>query len=345
MPLPQDFCIDIRRASHSLRQKGFTLIELLVVIAIIAVLIALLLPAVQQAREAARRSQCKNNLKQIGLALHNYHDVYNSFPIGSRGGYPAPTGSPGFYNISGTNWRASILPGLDQSGLYNQLDFSGKSFSAWTTLGNAALSHVMIRTFQCPSSVVDPFVTTPNFDSKKASSTDVTQMHQYVGISGGYADPAVRSSSCVATTYGFVCDDGLLRLNQQSRIRDATDGVSNVMIVGEQSGLVGGVPISANYGGGWTGAKYLENVANLPINSSQLVAGVVSARWLINAKTTVANSSSKPHENNTPLTSSHTGGIQALLGDGSVRFLSENVNRDLLINLSCMNDGTVLGEF
>ena len=85
-------------------RNGFTLIELLVVIAIIAVLIALLLPAVQQAREAARRTQCKNNLKQLGLALHNYHGTYEKFPMGSR------TGNGFYSNLSGTNWRASILP-------------------------------------------------------------------------------------------------------------------------------------------------------------------------------------------------------------------------------------------
>src|SRR5262249_28339082 len=94
---------------------GFTLIELLVVIAIIAVLIALLLPAVQQAREAARRSQCKNNLKQYGLALHNYHDIYGQF---------APGGDTQWWNSSFVGWQARILPQIDQAPIYNQLNFS-----------------------------------------------------------------------------------------------------------------------------------------------------------------------------------------------------------------------------
>jgi prepilin-type N-terminal cleavage/methylation domain-containing protein len=99
------------------RRRGFTLIELLVVIAIIAILIALLLPAVQQAREAARRTQCKNNLKQIGLALHNYHDAHDCFPFGWGGTRPA-TGSPGYSAIS------QLLPFFDQAPLYNTINFS-----------------------------------------------------------------------------------------------------------------------------------------------------------------------------------------------------------------------------
>src|SRR5947207_281778 len=101
--------------ARSLRRLGFTLIELLVVIAIIAVLVALLLPAVQQAREAARRSQCKNNLKQIGLALHNYLDAYTKFPIGSANTQPGGWGSP--------LWVA-ILPYIDEAPRYNKWDFN-----------------------------------------------------------------------------------------------------------------------------------------------------------------------------------------------------------------------------
>src|SRR5512135_122792 len=103
------------------QSRGFTLIELLVVIAVIGILVALLLPAVQAAREAARRMQCSNNLKQIGLALHNYHDANKKFPFGSRGGSSwAQTGIK-----DGTNWRVSILPYLEQTALYSKLNFGG----------------------------------------------------------------------------------------------------------------------------------------------------------------------------------------------------------------------------
>ena len=109
------------------KKKGFTLIELLVVIAIIAILIALLLPAVQQAREAARRTQCKNNLKQVGLALHNYHDVALSFPIGSNASNTNSNGD-GHWGVS---WWARILPYADQAPLYNTLQFEG-NHPGWT---------------------------------------------------------------------------------------------------------------------------------------------------------------------------------------------------------------------
>src|SRR6186997_3302889 len=109
------------RLVRSRRRRGFTLIELLVVIAIIAVLIALLLPAVQAAREAARRAQCVNNLKQIGLALHNYHASYNSFPSGATVGYQDPGVEDGWINWS---VHAALLPYLEMTPLYNAINFS-----------------------------------------------------------------------------------------------------------------------------------------------------------------------------------------------------------------------------
>src|SRR5437879_165311 len=110
------------RSTRRRRRRGFTLIELLVVIAIIAVLIALLLPAVQQAREAARRTQCKNNMKQYGLALANYHDVYNMFPIGGTGGCCARPPALGF--------QVRLLPYIDQAPLFNQINFSAVDATA-----------------------------------------------------------------------------------------------------------------------------------------------------------------------------------------------------------------------
>ena len=146
-------------------RRGFTLIELLVVIAIIAILIALLLPAVQQAREAARRTQCKNNLKQIGLALHNYHDTHNQFPAScvNPGSYLANAG--GFVPagmIRNHTGYLFLLPMLEQSNLYNQINFSLPTGKAdWNGVGGggeqAVLAKVKIPAFECPSD--------PPFDS------------------------------------------------------------------------------------------------------------------------------------------------------------------------------------
>ena len=129
------------------RRPGFTLIELLVVIAIIAVLIALLLPAVQQAREAARRTQCRNNLKQFGLAIHNYHDNFNLVPpgwIGVTGNQPDVSG------INGWSWASRLLPQLDQSALYNQINFNLQVGNA----SNATARATTVNVFECPSDLV-----------------------------------------------------------------------------------------------------------------------------------------------------------------------------------------------
>jgi len=127
------------------KRRAFTLIELLVVIAIIAILIALLLPAVQQAREAARRTQCKNNMKQIGLALHNYESTSTCFPLGSNASWDRIP-----------NWRLQIFPYLEQANLYSRMDFN-LSFSGLVTNANTtALSNNKIATYICPSSPLDP---------------------------------------------------------------------------------------------------------------------------------------------------------------------------------------------
>ena len=135
--------------THS--RRGFTLIELLVVMAVISILIALLLPAVQQAREAARRSSCQNNLKQLGLALHNYHDVHKTFPLGA-------TAMTDWALKNGTNWRTAILPQLEQGPLFEQLDFeNGSSFAGDTYTGNEVLRGLKLAVYLCPSSDLDPF--------------------------------------------------------------------------------------------------------------------------------------------------------------------------------------------
>jgi len=321
-------------------RSGFTLIELLVVIAIIAVLIALLLPAVQQAREAARRSQCKNNLKQLGLALHNYHDTFNTFPIGQQ------------YPKSKPNWRIGVLPYIDQAPLYNQMNFNGVFYSACaasSTYGvvysnqNRVLAGLVVNVFKCPSSALDPLADVGcNFDR--------LQVHDYVGISGATPDPAVpvRSGVCSENTgYGTYCNNGLLATIQVFRMRDVTDGTSNTMIVGEQSSRVGTSDLRAGYHGGWSGLQSPPGAvlaptyvaADLPYGS-----GTVTVRYAINARST-ATGANASYQANTPLNSFHTGGTHALLADGAVRFLSENMSFATLCQLAAKDDGMTIGEF
>ncbi|MEW4530248.1 DUF1559 domain-containing protein [Maioricimonas sp. JC845] len=328
------------------RRRGFTLIELLVVIAIIAILMALLLPAVQQAREAARRTQCKNQMKQLGLALHNYHDVNLTFPIGTR----AP--------ISAPNWRVGLLPYLDQAPLYNALDIDSQAtvggFSSeredsgsygYGTGANAVLAGLAIPVWNCPSS---DFSTNASGQSPTYNNAERGQTHDYVGIAGGTPDPSGRSGVCSAVTGygGIVCENGLLYPNASRRMRDVVDGTSNTMIVGEQSGPVGELDIRANYHGGWAG--FTTSGRPSQMTSSPWGSGTTTVRYPINADETICDGSSgcnSTYDLNTTLSSYHTGGTHSLLCDGSVRFISENMAMETLIQLSIRNDGTVMGEF
>ncbi len=330
-------------------KSGFTLIELLVVIAIIGILIALLLPAVQAAREAARRMQCSNNLKQIGLALHNYHDTFRRFPIGSR------SGSFSMYNTTGTNWRSGLLPFLEQKALFDQLNFKTGSFSGYNSQpfsgGNEVLIGLLVPVYKCPSSTIDPFVNEPTSINDKGG-----MMMDYVGISGAYPDPGGRGSgACRQSMRGYVCNTGLLAPHESKSLGSATDGTSNTIIVAEQSGLVAKTPIRSNYAGGWAGARDHASGYDLnPRKANQIPddgsanyyhCGLTVVRWAINSQTTVANSSSATYETNTILNSFHPGVIQVTLGDGSVRSISENIEMETLRRLATADDGMVLGDY
>lgn len=328
---------------------GFTLVELLVVIAIIGILIALLLPAVQAAREAARRMQCSNNMKQLGLALHNYHNSFGSFPIGSRSGTLSP------YNIFGTNWRTSLLAFLEQRTVFDELNFETGSFAGYAAFpfsnGNEVLRELLVPVYRCPSNRTDPFVNSPT-----SINSERSMMHDYVGISGAYPDPGGRGTgACRHGLRGYVCNTGLLCPHEVRSIRDATDGTSNTVIVAEQSGVVERDPVRSNYGGGWAGARDHADGFNLtPRKANEIPndgstnyyhCGLTTVRFKINAENTTVGSSSTTYETNTILNSFHPSTIHVLLGDGSVRSLAETTNMDVVRRLAAADDGQLLGEF
>jgi len=321
------------------------LIELLVVIAIIAILIALLLPAVQQAREAARRTQCRNHMKQFGLALHNYHDTLNVFPM-AVGEHGRP------------NWRVFILPYLDQAPLYNTLAINGAGFYSHSPApdangqagfsGNTVLRNLVIPVYNCPSSV------NANFANASTLSYNSMTVH-YVGVSGATPDPAGRVNVCTGdfnNSSASSCRNGLLPPFESKRIRDCTDGTSNTAILAEQSGRVNNRDISCNPLGAWHGVANAPWAATtpLPFTASQggtYPSGITTVRYSPNAfKVSGAPSQAATQFSfNTVINSEHVGGVHVLMADGAVRFISDNLNFTVLTQLCVCDDGQVIGEY
>lgn len=324
------------------RCRAFTLIELLVVIAIIAILVALLLPAVQSAREAARRSQCKNNLKQITLALHNYHGTFSAFPQGqTRSSYS---------HCCGGNWRIGILPFMDEPTTYGQINFSDRfNFAAnrYGFLGGAEVfRNLVVAPYLCPSS------TLPALDTSVINNNQRGMVHHYVGVSGALGVPSGGNRAC--DYGGVVRGNGIMGINRHSQFRDVTDGTSNTMIVAEQSARVNidGTDrnVTSNYYGGWSG--YAGGWANdLNVGRPHWGAGTTCIRYPINMGngTRVSRGAipgaDRTWDFNTIINSFHAGGIHVGLADGGVRFLSDNTDFNTVRRLGSMNDQQDIGEF
>lgn len=310
--------------------RGFTLIELLVVIAIIAILIALLLPAVQQAREAARRTQCRNNLKQIGLALHNYHDALQRLP-------------PAFImDINGftTAWAWSVmtLPYLDQAPLYNTLaSMTGGSgpYPPYTTPAtgfNAVVDSfpapstalkTPLAVFLCPSDGAAPTVNLlgMTFNFTGTGSPKDYGRSNYPGVEGG-TDPTYSFST------GMLPIATLGGVQPTSRcFRDVMDGLSNTFFVGERRspGTINGLNIGDD--GTWTGE--MAGLSNITAPCADV--------YPLNYKAVKGY--------RTAFSSLHTGGAHFLMGDGAVRFISENISVVTYSNLATIAGGEVLGDF
>ena len=340
--------------------RGFTLVELLVVIAIIGILIALLLPAVQAAREAARRMQCTNNLKQIGLALHNYHDACQTFPPGALqtplSTKPSVSTAPGSHN-----WKIDILPYIELGTIYSSLNFSGVFFSKGMPEGSAnykALNRAVISAYRCPSDAADPFYDGDaqifNSGLNGSDPCAVLMLANYIGIAGAYPDPAERTHTVQLFGHGYISNAGGLCMNESKTFSHIIDGTSHVMFVAEQSGLIGTNKVFARsaYGGGWTGGAaditgYRSNEMSLErlislgqtgTGTNVYAIGLTTVMYAINSSSTTTYSN-QVYRNNTILNAEHSGGINSLMGDGSVRFLSETMDFALVRQLACADDG------
>jgi len=321
-------------------RRGFTLIELLVVIAIIAVLIALLLPAVQQAREAARRTQCKNNLKQIGLAVHNYENTFRVFPFGKGASYP---GAPVYARWS---QHAMILPYLEQGNLYQSINFNAPPetpgmggvinfMPAHSNPGgvNAAPSRAAVPVFLCPS------------DSAAAPS-DWPGQNNYAGNQGGWLCDRSDSPGLSSDLSPSETQTGVFYYLSRCRTGDITDGMSNTAFFSERRRGNGSpdpktdlyvmpnqnsrdatyqtcmavntataTPLTSKWGYSWVmGENCCTQYNHVSTPNTVSCAGQGFSGGMTNMAMQVSASSQ------------HTGGVHVMFGDGSNRFVSENVD-------------------
>jgi prepilin-type N-terminal cleavage/methylation domain-containing protein/prepilin-type processing-associated H-X9-DG protein len=270
-------------------RRGFTLIELLVVIAIIALLISLLLPAVQQAREAARRSQCKNNLKQSGVALHNYHSSHNMFPPGYVAGASFPA------TANGWGWCAQLLPYLDQAPLYQSINFQ----LPIENTANLSLLSKTIPVMLCPS--------------------DLTGSGQFVisDASNNSIVPSAAASSYAATVgddsseADAMSGNGVFYRNSSTRIGDIVDGTTTTVLIGERA--------FAYVKGTWSGAPNNAIVKAGQLN--QWAFATAASPVFVQVHNNWINILTDSDGGLDDFSSMHAGGVQLLFADGSVRFI------------------------
>jgi prepilin-type N-terminal cleavage/methylation domain-containing protein len=371
----------LRRANA---RRAFTLIELLVVIAIIAILISLLLPAVQQAREAARRTQCKNNLKQICLGLHNYHDVHGVFPPGCV--LRDTTGTARITNASwmggvkdndtGPPWTVFVLPYIDQANVYdsfvmeghwvNMLAFGGDGSGAGANTPSNSVAQMESSspaTFRCPSN--------PN-------NTKSPYFTSYVGVAGGGIHLMPPSTGnlpgglgngsdlidgtgpvCAWNSYGptsrMFWDNGCLPVNGSRTISDIRDGSSNTALVGETMYI----PFDERYGGGgwhWaSGARARGDLDATGVGGSSINHSVLSqtfnginncAHSYTHEQALGVGGAVRAHGGHMMgFSSFHTGGAHKGFADGSISFLSENMDTRTYRLLGPIADGETPGSF
>lgn len=364
------------------KKAGFTLIELLVVIAIIAILISLLLPAVQQAREAARRTQCRNNLKQIGLALHNYHDVHSVFPPGRM--------APGKVDcwIGWVSPLVHILPMIDQANVYDRLDFTQTRLrdSGPACHANDFVRTLAIPAFQCPS---DPA-------HEAGDNTNSYRLNWgVIGAGGRNTDDGLGAVDPYFSTYGGLIDGtggGAFSDKGGVSVSNMRDGTSNTLLYSERiiSNGDSGQPFAGNFLHQLSGTKIVDknNINTTPIDNAFIVSACAAAASSVNSGTagswrvdfgkgnqkyeppwmssslaagafntlTTPNSAiydcgagSVPDSPNEPAQvaarSYHTGSVLAVLADGSVRAVSDSIDLATWQAASTRNGGEVLGDW
>lgn len=359
-----------------MRKRGFTLIELLVVIAIIAVLIALLLPAVQQAREAARRAQCRNNMKQLGLALFNYESSYSCLPM-EKIDFAV---SKGFYVDYHQNWLQMMLPMMDQAPIYNAFNFN----MSWDDPSQWPLTTTNLPAFVCPSAPDKSGRTNPaNVTGAVTAGIGATPPPQGFGVcdymalsgvrysiyvQGNFASPNAGALETVLIPPGTAAKydnrfTSAMHSTMSTKLQEIMDGQSNTMMLVEDAGRPGlfrtkshtqqGVTVTTLPKDGWGWAD---------TGNSAAIDGATADGTIINnaiKPTTGGTLPTCPVPANCPpganvfinatsdseIYSFHTGGAMTLMADGSVKFISENISLQTLAALLTRAGGETVGEF
>ena len=302
---------------HKHPRRGFSLVELLVVIGIMAILMALLLPAVQQAREAARRSECKNNLKQIGLALNNYHDMHKVFP---SGWIAVNAGVPNAHQgTSGVGWAAMILPQMDQNNTYRIFS----SALPLTDPANGAFLRAKIPAYECPS---DP---KPNYFKleQDGSNTVIAELPtaNYIGVFGPEnLDDCENSPGNLPVMADGTCKgSGMFYHNSSVKISSLTDGSSSTLMTGERK-----TKANVNWYSSWPG---------------MIADGEEAFQRICGSADHVPND---PVAHFDDFSSNHVGGSQFCLADGSVHFISGNIDLGVYKALATIQGGEIVtGQF
>lgn len=301
-------------------RRGFTLIELLVVIAIIGVLVAILLPAVQQAREAARSATCRNNLRQIGLALHNYYDQFGALPPSSTSDVEKGVWEDRPWRYHLHSWASLILPALDQGNLQNTIDYSA---SALDPVNRPAASR-RVAVYVCPSYAGSAYSTDPLY----VQYSTTYALRNYVAMG--------------ATDIGRLWKDpdGVFYPRSRTKMADITDGSSNTLFIAETRDE--GAPVWIDGGAAAVAARRFD-----PSNPPSYAGPEISLNYTPYYLTERDGAGNKLYQSIDCVwgpSSLHAGGVLHLFGDGSVRFLSENMDDGIYEALASRAGGEVIGD-